>query len=225
MSNIKGTQTELRSPNPQICATPLTHFVSSLLFWTLSFIPSNPFRYIALGIALVSFLVYGALYNTPSARLGRLDNAIATVNSILMCAKAKCIRDHLLLAEIEVQFLQTKLWASKIHTRVLEMCDMPWTIYLQNIPSVLKSLANCERELCELKTSMLLLIEVAHQHELAQDINESREVVDGVALASIVVFQCLNVKFEPTAGEESINFASAISGLKYNIYDSTPGGL
>ncbi|KAF7368723.1 hypothetical protein MVEN_00197000 [Mycena venus] len=91
---------------------------------------------------------------------------------------------------------RTKLWASKIHTRVLEMCDMPWTMYLQNIPSVLKSLANCERELCELKTFMLLLIEAAHQHKLAQDINESREAVNGVALAFIVVLQCLNVKFK-----------------------------
>ncbi|KAJ7848245.1 hypothetical protein B0H14DRAFT_901579 [Mycena olivaceomarginata] len=151
---------------------------SFLLFWTLH--PKQPLSIYCPRHRTSLFPGLWSALQRPHGEASRLDNTIATVYAILSRAKAKCIRDHLLLAESEVQFLQTKLWASKIDTRVLETHDMRWTIYLRNIPSVWKSLANCECELRELNTSMLLLIEAAHQHKLAQDIKESREVVDGV---------------------------------------------
>ncbi|KAF7372563.1 hypothetical protein MVEN_00118900 [Mycena venus] len=153
---------------------------SSILIWTLPFIPSNIFPYIALAVVTFSLLVDKAHYNRPSARLGRLDNSITIVGDTLIRAKIKCTRERFALAESETRLLRAKLWTSKIHTHVLEMHDMSWTLYLRNIPSMCKSLAICERELRELENSILLLIEAAHQHKLAQDINESREVVDGV---------------------------------------------
>jgi hypothetical protein len=79
---------------------------SSLSIWTLSLIPSNIFRYIALGVASVSLVVYAIHSNLPSAKLGRVYEAITVAEELLTRAKAKCMRDHRVLAENETLLLR-----------------------------------------------------------------------------------------------------------------------
>jgi hypothetical protein len=88
-----------------MCDFPST-LKSSLLFWTLSLIPTNILGYIALSIVPVLLMVYIVHSNRPSAKLSRLNDAVAMTDDILTRAKARCMRDHLLLAESETRLLR-----------------------------------------------------------------------------------------------------------------------
>ncbi|KAJ6480282.1 hypothetical protein C8R45DRAFT_1100870 [Mycena sanguinolenta] len=143
---------------------------TSLLFFTLSLIPSNILRYAALGVTIISLVFFSIYRDPPSARLNRVNDVITVVDTILTQAKAKCMRDHLLLAECETRLLRAKLSASQIHSHLLEIDTMSWKYYLQNRMSISSGLAMCKRELRNVQTSLLLLIESARQRKLVEDI-------------------------------------------------------
>ncbi|KAJ6480296.1 hypothetical protein C8R45DRAFT_933222 [Mycena sanguinolenta] len=160
--------------------TTSSNLPSSLLFFMLSLIPSNIVRYPSLVLAVIFLVVYSIYNNPPSARLTQVNNVVIVVDGILTRAKAECMRDHLLLAEYETRFLRMKLSASKIHSYVLELDAMAWKQYLQNRITISTSLAKCERELRDIQTSLLLLIEAAHQRKLAENLNLNMEIVNGI---------------------------------------------
>ncbi|KAJ7347802.1 hypothetical protein DFH08DRAFT_936598, partial [Mycena albidolilacea] len=154
---------------------------SSVLLWTLSLIPATIFPYLALGLLSTSFIIYALRYNCPAVRVDRLKNEITVVEEILTDAKAKCIRDYLALVEAETRFLRTKLAVSRLHSRLLEARNIPgWKNYLHDIFTISRALAILERQVRDIKTSLLVLIEAAHQRKLTEDIREGQEIGDGV---------------------------------------------
>ncbi|KAF7378088.1 hypothetical protein MSAN_00233000 [Mycena sanguinolenta] len=152
---------------------------SSILFFTLSLIPINILRYPALVLAAISVVVYSIYRNPPSARLIQVNDVIVVVDGILTRAKVECMRDHLLLVEYEARLLRTKLSASKIRSYLLELRAMSWKHSLQNGMTISRNLAKCERELRDIQTSLLLLIESAYQRKLAENLDLNPQIVDG----------------------------------------------
>ncbi|KAJ7347826.1 hypothetical protein DFH08DRAFT_866694 [Mycena albidolilacea] len=148
---------------------------SSLVFVMLSLISSNVFRYIALSIASISLAIYSLHRYRPSVRLSKRNGGIIIAGEVLASVETKCMRDHLLLAETEIRLLRTKLWTSQIHSHLLEISNMSWMMYLQNMITILRSLAMSGRELRGIQRSLSLLIEAAYQHRLAEDINGGRD--------------------------------------------------
>ncbi|KAJ6531382.1 hypothetical protein DFH09DRAFT_1183494 [Mycena vulgaris] len=163
-----------------MCDNAYTPLQSGILFWALSLVPLNIFRYVGLGAAAASGVIYVAHYHHPSTRLGRLNNMLSTTTDILACAKSHCLRDHLNLADDEHCLLRAKLSASRIQSRLLEARDAPWKLYFQTIRAIWLSLNKCERQVREIRTSTLLTIEAEHQRKLAEHIKESREIVNTV---------------------------------------------
>ncbi|KAJ7474819.1 hypothetical protein FB451DRAFT_1174249 [Mycena latifolia] len=153
---------------------------SSIVIWALSLIPGSIFCYVILALACASLMIYAAHRIRPSTRLERLNNALTTTTEILARAKSECLRDLLDLADKETVLLQVKLSASKIQTRLLEARDASWETYLHKIRAISHSLDRCERQVRELQTSTLLIIESENQRKLAEHINESREIVNMV---------------------------------------------
>ncbi|KAJ7793075.1 hypothetical protein B0H14DRAFT_2928352 [Mycena olivaceomarginata] len=154
---------------------------SSVLFWMLSLIPAKIFPYLALGLLSTSFIIYALRHNCPAVRVDRLKNGITVVDEILTHAKAKCMCNYLALVEAETQFLRTKLTVSRLHSRLLEARSMSsWKNYLCTILTISRALAMLEREVRDIQTSLLVLIEAAHQRKLTEDIHEGQEIVDGV---------------------------------------------
>ncbi|KAJ7347873.1 hypothetical protein DFH08DRAFT_960262 [Mycena albidolilacea] len=167
-----------------MCDNPST-IRSALLFWMLSFVPSNILPYITLGVASISLVVYYVQLNLPSLKLNRLKNTIGMTEDIITRAKADCgMRDHLLLVEGEIRLLRVKLSTSRIHSRLLETHSVCWITYLQNMITISRNLAMSERELQDIRTSLLLLIEGPHQHKLGQTINGSQEIEHSRVLQS-----------------------------------------
>ncbi|KAJ7240417.1 hypothetical protein B0H12DRAFT_1237319 [Mycena haematopus] len=145
---------------------------------TLSLAPGN-IPYLVLGVGSASFLIYALQYNCPSAKLGRLNTALGTAEETFNHAKAKCKRDYSTMVETETRILRAKLTASKFHTRLLEARDMPsWKEYLQNIISISRSLTMLQREVRDIQTSLLVLIEAANRRKLTEDIRMTQEALD-----------------------------------------------
>ncbi|KAJ7347751.1 hypothetical protein DFH08DRAFT_808537 [Mycena albidolilacea] len=156
-------------------------FQSSAWFWMLSLIPVKMFPYLSLGILSASFVVYALRRSCPAVTLDRLDNTIAAVEELLIDTKAKRMRDYFALVDAETRFLRTKLAVSRLYSRLLEARNIPgWKNYLHNIFTVMRSLVILEREVRYIQTSLLVLIEAAHQRKLTEDICEGQETVDGV---------------------------------------------
>ncbi|KAJ7788163.1 hypothetical protein B0H14DRAFT_2949645 [Mycena olivaceomarginata] len=147
---------------------------SSVLFWMLSLIPATIFPYIALGLLSTSFIIYALRHNCPAARVDRLKNGITVVDEILTHAKAKCMCNYLALVEAETRLLRTKLVVHAARS-------MPgWKNYVRDIFTISRALVMLDREVRDIQTSLLVLIEVAHQRKLTEDIREGQETVDGV---------------------------------------------
>ncbi|KAJ6501305.1 hypothetical protein DFH09DRAFT_1289791, partial [Mycena vulgaris] len=89
----------------EMCDSLYTPLQSGVLLWVLSLIPLNIFRYIGLGVAAVSGVIYIVYYRHPSMRMGRLDNILSATTDILARAKSHCLRDHLDLADDERRLL------------------------------------------------------------------------------------------------------------------------
>ncbi|KAJ6482621.1 hypothetical protein C8R45DRAFT_1075745 [Mycena sanguinolenta] len=106
--------------------------------------------------------------------------SLRCVDSILTQAKANCMRDYLLLAECETRLLRTKFSASEIRSQLLKTSTTSWRNYLRNRISISRNLGTCARELRDIQTSLLLLIEVARQRKLAEDINLNQAIPDRV---------------------------------------------
>ncbi|KAF8183089.1 hypothetical protein K438DRAFT_1975339 [Mycena galopus ATCC 62051] len=152
---------------------------SSALSSTTFLIPSNIFPYLSLGLVSASFIICVLQYCCCSVRLGRLNDTITTVDELLDHTKANCRWDYLALAEINTRFLRTKLTASRLHTRLLEARNFPsWKDYVQTMMAVSLRLPALRREVRGVHTSLLVLIEAAHQRKLTEDINESQETMD-----------------------------------------------
>ncbi|KAJ7789998.1 hypothetical protein B0H14DRAFT_3502157 [Mycena olivaceomarginata] len=154
---------------------------SSALFWMLSLIPSKIFPYLALGVLSASSVIHALHHNFPSAKLGQINDEIAIVDKTLTHAKAKCMRDYLALVEAETQFLRIKLAVSRLRSRLLETHNIPgWKNYPRDMFTISRTLAMLEREVWDIQTSLLVLIEAAHQHKLTEEIREGQEIGDDV---------------------------------------------
>ncbi|KAJ6578648.1 hypothetical protein DFH09DRAFT_1148017, partial [Mycena vulgaris] len=129
-------------------------------------------RYIGLGLATASLVIYAAHHQSPSQRLDRLENSIKVTEEILERAKMDCARDQMKLmvrgnrlrqyVHPHLEFLEckTRILASKIQTRMLEAEDTTWEEYFQDITGIMRSINKCKREVKEIRTSTL----VSHVH-------------------------------------------------------------
>ncbi|KAJ7809537.1 hypothetical protein B0H14DRAFT_3481364 [Mycena olivaceomarginata] len=201
---------------------------SSVLFWMLSLIPVTIFPYLALGLLSTSFIVYALRHNCPAVRIVRLKNEIAVVDAILTHAKAERMRDYLALIQAETQFLRTKLAVSRLHSRLLEARNMPgWKNYLRDIFTISRALAMLEREVRDIQTSLLVLIEAAHQRKLTADIHEGQEIGDGVlhpqyseeALDLLDRRVCHDMDLEPRDMQLLSSFVTLHSRTPFTDYD------
>ncbi|KAF7378091.1 hypothetical protein MSAN_00233300 [Mycena sanguinolenta] len=152
----------------------------SALSSILSLIPQNIVAYLSLAVPFTLFVGYAMHYNRPSAKMDRVNIALKNAAETLTHAKARCMRDYLALAKTETRFLRTKLTASKLQTRLLEVHDLGWKDYLQNVITISRCLVMLEREVRDMQKTLLVLIEAANRRKLTEDINETQAVLHAV---------------------------------------------
>ncbi|KAJ7922228.1 hypothetical protein B0H13DRAFT_1865994 [Mycena leptocephala] len=110
------------------------------------------------------------------------------------------------------------LSASKIQSNLLAMHSGTWKMHFKNIRAILRSVDQCAKEIKEMRTALLLIIEKERQRKLAEGIKELQEVLGAVICSPIYstyyrsesdsyllesYTRCMNPKLTPT-GELSI---------------------
>jgi hypothetical protein len=68
--------------------------MASIILSGLALVAGNAFPYTLLGLGAASFTVYAANHQTPSAKLGRVEDAIIAIEKIQQHAKANSARDQ-----------------------------------------------------------------------------------------------------------------------------------
>ncbi|KAJ6578709.1 hypothetical protein DFH09DRAFT_1361099 [Mycena vulgaris] len=153
------------------------------VFTAISLASVTTQRYIGLGLATTSLILFAAHHQSPSHRLDRLENSIEVTEEILERAQIDCTRDQVELMRRGNRLRQAKILASKIQTRMLEAEDTTWEEYFKAIRGIMQSIDKCRREVKEIRTSTLLTIEGERQRKLSEGIKESSEVISAVLRA------------------------------------------
>ncbi|KAJ7893980.1 hypothetical protein B0H13DRAFT_2339470 [Mycena leptocephala] len=150
---------------------------TSIIFGVLALVPGTISRYVCLALACAIFIFFVARQQGPAQKLTRLEDAIEALEEILEHAKAASsyARNHM-----EVIDAGVKLSASKIQSDLLEIRSATWKTYFKNIRAILRSVDQCAKEVKEIQTAMLLIVEEERQRKLTKGIKESQEVLGTV---------------------------------------------
>ncbi|KAJ7885850.1 hypothetical protein B0H14DRAFT_3431475 [Mycena olivaceomarginata] len=128
----------------------------SIILPGLALVAGNASPYTLLGLGAVSLTVYAVNRQTPSAKLGQVEDAIIVTENIQQHAKANG-RDQVKWLEYGKRLLDAKLSASKIQTRLLEARSVKtWGEYLEKIKDILQSIDECTKEVKNIQTSILV---------------------------------------------------------------------
>ncbi|KAJ7832818.1 hypothetical protein B0H13DRAFT_2679056 [Mycena leptocephala] len=155
---------------------------TSLIFGALALVPSTTSRYVFLALACMSFIFAAARHQGPTQKFTKLEDAIEVLEEILERAKtaSNYARNHMELIDAGRRLLQVKLSASKIQSHLLEMRSATWKTYFKSIRAILRSVDLCAKEIKEIQTAMLLIIEGERRRKLTEGIKESQEVLGAV---------------------------------------------
>ncbi|KAJ7885877.1 hypothetical protein B0H14DRAFT_3733386 [Mycena olivaceomarginata] len=160
--------------------------MASMILPGLALVAGNTFPYTLLGIGAASLTVYAVNRQTPSAKLGRVEDAIIATEKIQQHAKANGARDQVKWLEYGKRLLDAKLSASKIQTRLLKARSVKtWGEYLEKVKAILQSIDECAKEVKDIQTSILLTIETERQRQLCEGIKEVRETIDATICSSM----------------------------------------
>ncbi|KAJ7353223.1 hypothetical protein DFH08DRAFT_1077472, partial [Mycena albidolilacea] len=153
--------------------------MASMILPGLALVAGNTFPYTLLGIGAASLTVYAANCQTPSYKLGRVEDAIIATEKIRQHAEANGARDQVKWLEYGKRLLDAKLSVSKIQTRLLEARSVTtWGEYLEKVKAILQSTNECAKEVKDIQTSILLTIEAERQRQLCEGIKEVRKTID-----------------------------------------------
>ncbi|KAJ7123713.1 hypothetical protein C8R44DRAFT_875877 [Mycena epipterygia] len=166
-----------------------------------SLVSGTTFGYICVGLGCVSPAIYAAYHHLPSKKLARLEDAIKVAEGILKRAKEECARDQVELLDVESRLLQAELAASEIQSRMfnagglsplvesnavivrdlsarIAACYVFLKKYLQDARGITKSISKCRKEVEDIYTSTLRIIEEERRCKLFEAMKEVREVIE-----------------------------------------------
>ncbi|KAJ7819238.1 hypothetical protein B0H13DRAFT_2682592 [Mycena leptocephala] len=157
---------------------------TSIILGALALLPSITSRYVFLVLACISFILYASRRWGPAQKFTKLEDVIKALEETLERAKAASsyARNHIEVINAGCRLLQVKLSASKIQSHLLEMGSATWKTYFKNIRAISRTIDQCAKEVKEIQTAMLLIIEEERQRKLTEGIKESQEVLGTVVL-------------------------------------------
>ncbi|KAJ7702954.1 hypothetical protein B0H14DRAFT_3903798 [Mycena olivaceomarginata] len=153
-----------------------------ILFSGLALVVGNTFPYTLLGLGAASLTVYAVNRQTPSAKLGRVEDVIMVTEAVQQHAKANGARDQVKWLEYGKRLLDIKTWGE----------------YLEKIKEILQSIDECAKEVKAIQTSILLTIETERRRQLYEGIKEVRETID--------VTICSSIPYEAIGGPPTSKF-------------------
>ncbi|KAJ7617437.1 hypothetical protein DFH06DRAFT_1342855 [Mycena polygramma] len=151
-----------------------TQLISSILLGSLSLIPNNPLRYVALASTVAVALLYH-LHLRPTAILDQLAQRIKQTEDVFKRAKSNdvCPRDRFSLAAEWVRLLEVKRSISEMQCRLWAGGRPTYKQYWQ----VNRRVAKCVNSADDIRTAVQLIVEAESQRKIAEDITETHTML------------------------------------------------
>ncbi|KAJ7699766.1 hypothetical protein B0H16DRAFT_1484098 [Mycena metata] len=109
----------------------------------------------------------------------RLENTITTLRKTLNHAMLNCPRDRAGLSEMGCQLTQVELSLTGIRQQLLDISGLlTWKIYFQGLREIFKTITECNKEVKDIDTSVLHIMEGEHECRLRMRMEEQRDILN-----------------------------------------------
>ncbi|KAJ7165057.1 hypothetical protein C8R46DRAFT_1220196 [Mycena filopes] len=153
----------------------LTSQVLSLASMILiPFIPNDILRDIMLVLAPLFLTAHLVHQNTPLRWVETLEVSAADMNSLWGMAEDECSRDPLFVYKTGLKLTEIGLALSTLRTRTFDMKRTPWTECPYQIITITRAINECRRDMDDLRSSILLALEISRQETFREDISRRR---------------------------------------------------
>ncbi|KAJ7607539.1 hypothetical protein FB45DRAFT_1131338 [Roridomyces roridus] len=154
---------------------------SATFLWVLPLLPNAIASYTGIAVGLASTAIYIAYRQTPSQKLGRLQEAITATADMLNNAKVECVRSSATMLYLEDRLLQAQLTASETQVKLLKARDEEtWTEYFDTLRQIVDDTNNCTVDVREIHIETLLALEEEKQRKISSGMRETREVLSAI---------------------------------------------
>ncbi|KAJ7735940.1 hypothetical protein B0H16DRAFT_1695510 [Mycena metata] len=147
---------------------------AALILWLLSPVLDNTLRYTILGLLLALLVAYAVDHCTPSRMILRLEDTTKTLRETFDHAMANCPRDWAELRELGCKLTQ-------IRRHLLDISSLAtWKEYFRGLRGIFKTIRECNKEVKDLQTSVLRIMEAEHEHQLLMRVEEERGIFNAL---------------------------------------------
>ncbi|KAJ7847650.1 hypothetical protein B0H13DRAFT_1907221 [Mycena leptocephala] len=143
-------------------------------------VPNVVQRCIILAFVAFYFGVFVVLPNLrlPSVRLKKLEQYIEETMKIHAIAVQELERNPRFISETSLKLAHIKLSESVLRTKMLGGKDIIWKKYVQHLRGLLFHIGECQRDVQDIRTSILMVLECNRQRRYTEDIAQRRSTLD-----------------------------------------------
>ncbi|KAJ7173129.1 hypothetical protein C8R43DRAFT_1119931 [Mycena crocata] len=171
----------------------MSEFVLQLLPFVLTsitaLVPNDIQRGAIWGLSLLYFGGFVLWLHHPSVRMSKLEKCIDETAQIHTVAFQELKENPRFVAETALRLVQTKLSKSILRSKMLSAKDIAWKEYIQYLRHLSCYIGECQREIQDIQTVILLSLESGRQERYMQDIAQKRTTLNTVFLSSSAVLQ------------------------------------
>ncbi|KAJ7291001.1 hypothetical protein C8J57DRAFT_1704712 [Mycena rebaudengoi] len=127
---------------------------------------------------LLSLGGYALFTNNLSSQAARCETVMQEIEALFIIVTKECARDLRFITEVGLKLTLAKQSMSELRMRMLLTSETTWKAYPFHLRIVLLSIAECRRNLGELRSSMQVALERARQQAYNEDINQRRRTLE-----------------------------------------------
>ncbi|KAF7366464.1 hypothetical protein MSAN_00903400 [Mycena sanguinolenta] len=185
------------APHLRFPVCPMRDELSQIFSFTFATIlslnsGSDVIRYLALMVVFIVGARYCLVPILPWTRIRVLQYNLEETEGVLRLALSESLRDRIppFVLHVELDLLCARLFASHLKSDLLLAKNLPWPEYLRLLRDISLKAARSQRQVRELRLTIMLAIEAERQRRYNDSICEKREVIsslistDGLAVAA-----------------------------------------
>ncbi|KAF7342076.1 hypothetical protein MVEN_01794900 [Mycena venus] len=141
-------------------------------------VPNGIQRWIILAFAVLYFAGFIVLPNLPGTRLKKLEKCIGETVKIHATAIRELDNYPHFVTDTSLRVARIKLSESILRTRMLGGRNIAWKKYAQHLRDLSFHISECQRDVQEIRTSILMALECDRQRRYTEDIAQRRRTLD-----------------------------------------------
>ncbi|KAJ6511465.1 hypothetical protein C8R47DRAFT_1095167 [Mycena vitilis] len=143
-------------------------------------VPNDIQRCVILTLAALYFCGLVVRLNLPGVKLEKLEQCIEETVKIHVIAVQELDKDPRFVVEANLKLAQIKFAESVLRTTRLGGKDITWGRYVQHLRGLSFHIGECQRDVEDIRMSLLMALESNRQRRYTADIALRRSTLDGL---------------------------------------------